>query len=222
MSPTDATATGALAPPSREAQAAKASNVDSRGRLLAADGTPLKASLARALRREKMRAFVLVAPLLLFIVISFVAPIADMLFRSVENGIVADTIPKTVVALQDWDETSGQPPGEPVFVALYEDLQVAVEAKTHTRLGSRLNYEQSGMASLFRKTGRRIRRMDEAAPFAAQFEDVDEDWVDPAKWQVIKQYSGRYTPGYFYGAVDLEKTPDGVQMKPDNEQIYLL
>lgn len=37
------------------------------GPILAADGTPLKRSLARALRRQKLRALGLIAPLLLFI-----------------------------------------------------------------------------------------------------------------------------------------------------------
>ncbi|HSF91147.1 MAG TPA: ABC transporter permease, partial [Paracoccaceae bacterium] len=55
------------------------------GPVLAADGTPLKKSLARALRVQKMRALMLIAPLLLFILLTFIAPIADMLFRSVEN-----------------------------------------------------------------------------------------------------------------------------------------
>ena len=53
--------------------------------MMAADGRPLKASLNRALRRQKIRALALIAPLLIFIVVSFVMPIADMLFRSVEN-----------------------------------------------------------------------------------------------------------------------------------------
>ena len=43
------------------------------GPVLAADGTPLKRSLARALRREKFRAFMLVAPLLIFILASIIA-----------------------------------------------------------------------------------------------------------------------------------------------------
>ncbi len=57
------------------------------GPMLAADGRPLKRSLHRALRRQKLRALMLIAPLLLFILASFVGPIADMLFRSVENEI---------------------------------------------------------------------------------------------------------------------------------------
>lgn len=69
------------------------------GPVLAADGTPLKRSLNRALRAQKIRALMLIAPLLLFVLISFIAPIGDMLFRSVENQIVRDTMPRTVTAL---------------------------------------------------------------------------------------------------------------------------
>ncbi len=123
------------------------------GPMLAADGTPLKASLARALRRQKLRALMLIAPLLLFILLTFIAPIADMLFRSVENGIVPRTLPQTVQALETWTPASGEIPGEEVFAALAADLKVAVDAKTHTQVGSRLNYENPGISSLFRTTG---------------------------------------------------------------------
>ncbi|MGF1550948.1 MAG: ABC transporter permease [Paracoccaceae bacterium] len=158
MSPTDATApdSAGLAAPSREEQVRRAENVDHRGRLLAADGTPLKASLARALRREKLRAFALVAPLLLFVLITFVAPIADMLLRSVDNSIVPTTVPRVVEAIEEYDPESGEAPGEAAFRALYFDMFLAAEAKEHTKLGSRLNYQTSGMSSLFRATGREI------------------------------------------------------------------
>ncbi|MEM9844246.1 MAG: ABC transporter permease, partial [Pseudomonadota bacterium] len=71
--------------------------------MLAADGTPLKKSLARALRVQKMRALMLIAPLLLFILVTFIAPIADMLFRSVENNIVSNTLQRTIPALAQFD-----------------------------------------------------------------------------------------------------------------------
>jgi putative spermidine/putrescine transport system permease protein len=185
------------------------------------DGKPLKVALAKALRREKLRALALIAPLLIFVLLTFVAPIVDMLFRSVENGIVEETLPKTVVALQEWDPTSGTVPDEAVFVALYEDLAVAVEEKTHTRLGSRLNYEASGISSLFRKTGRGIKRMDEAGPFKEQFIDLDKDWGTVETWQVLKRFSPRYTPGYFLNAFDAQQTANGIELKPEDERIYM-
>ncbi|TYC79843.1 ABC transporter permease subunit [Stappia sp. BW2] len=185
------------------------------------DGKPLKASLAKALRREKLRALALIAPLLIFVLLTFVAPIVDMLFRSVENGIVEDTLPKTVVALQEWDPTSGQAPDETVFAALYDDMVVAVEEKTHTRLGSRLNYEETGLSSLFRKTGRGVKRMDEAGPYKEQFIDVDKDWGTVETWQVLKRFSPRYTPGYFLNAFDAQQTANGIELKPEDERIYM-
>jgi putative spermidine/putrescine transport system permease protein len=185
------------------------------------DGTPLKVSLARALRREKLRALALIAPLLLFVLITFAAPIADMLFRSVENGIVSETLPKTVEALSTWDPESGQIPDQATFTALYEDLKVAVEEKTHTRLGSRLNYEASGMSSLFRKTGRRIGRMEPAEATVERFIDIDKDWGTVETWAVLKRYSPTITSGYFLNAADMQLTAEGVEMKPENERIYL-
>ncbi|MBS8259489.1 ABC transporter permease subunit [Roseibium polysiphoniae] len=185
------------------------------------DGRPLKASLARALRREKLRALVLIAPLLIFVLLTFVAPIADMLFRSVENSIVEDTLPQTVNALQDWDPSSGEVPGEPVFAALVADLRVAVDLKTHTRLGSRLNYEKTGISSLFRKTGRRVKNMTEP-PYKEQFLKADKKWGQVDTWQALKQFSPRYTDGYFLSSLDAERTAEGLQMKPEDEQIYLL
>jgi len=184
------------------------------------DGRPLKASLRKALRREKMRALLLIAPLLIFVMITFVAPIVDMLFRSVENGIVEDTLPKTVQALANWDPSSGKIPDEAVFAALADDLRVAVKEKTHTRLGSRLNYEESGMSSLFRKTGRRVKRMDDGH-YKEQFIKIDKDWGKLETWQTLKQFSPRYTDGYFLAAVDAQQTPNGIEMKPEKERVYL-
>lgn len=185
------------------------------------DGRPLKASLRKALRREKLRAFLLIAPLLVFVMVTFVAPIVDMLLRSVENSIVEETLPETVQALASWDPTSGQLPDEAVFAALADDLKVAVEEKTHTRLGSRLNYEETGMSSLFRKTGRRVKRMEEG-PYKEQFLKVDKDWGNIEVWQTLKRFSPPYTAGYYLAAVDAQQTPDGIKMKPEDERVYLL
>ena len=194
------------------------------GPVLAADGTPLKRSLSRALRMQKMRALALIAPLLLFVLLTFIAPIADMLFRSVENQIVQETLPLTVAALADWDPKSDQAPDESVYAALAADLKVAVDAKTHTRLGSRLNYEQTGASSLFRKSGRKVKRMDleTDAPFKEKFADIDDDWVKPEIWRTIKTYSPAYTSGYFLNAVDMQKGPDGAEARPENQQIYMM
>ncbi|MEC9342948.1 MAG: ABC transporter permease [Pseudomonadota bacterium] len=186
----------------------------------AADGKPLKVAIAQAARREKLAALLLIAPLLLFIIISFVAPIGDMLFRSVENKIVEENLPRTIEALKDWDETSGELPDEPVYEALAKDLQIAFEAKTHTRVGQRLNYETTGMSSLFRSSGRRVARMTEG-PYKEEFLDINEGWGDLEVWQTIKQFGSPFTSGYFLAAVDAEARGGSIQLKPESERIYL-
>ncbi|PZX17806.1 putative spermidine/putrescine transport system permease protein [Palleronia aestuarii] len=154
--------------------------------MVAADGTPLKRSLNRALRRQKLRALALISPLLIFILVTFVAPIADMLFRSVENQIVSETLPRTVVALEDWDGTGV--PDEEVFRALAADLVVAEELKNHTRLGSRLNYEMTGMSSLMRQTGRDVDEIGEV--LTDQFVELDPAWEEPATWVSLMARDG--------------------------------
>lgn len=200
------------------------SDAANNGPVLAADGTPLKRSLSRALRTQKLRALALVAPLLIFVLITFLAPIGDMLFRSVENDIVARTLPKTIAALADWDAKSSETPNETVYAALAADMKIAVAAKKHTRLGSRLNYELTGASSLFRKSGRKVKKWDLAAdaPFKEKFIEVHKGWGELPIWQTLKIYSSKYTNGYFLNAIDMKKGLDGVEQRPENEQIYWL
>lgn len=193
------------------------------GPVLAADGTPLKRSLARALRMQKMRALMLIAPLLLFVLLTFIIPIVDMLFRSVENSIVPDNLPRTVAAIQSWDSNSGETPPEAVYAAMAADLKVAAEKKVHTRIGSRLNYETPGISSLFRKAGRKAKKWDieEDGPYKEKLIKIAKGWGDPEVWRTIKTYSGTYTNGYFLNAADMQKGPEGAEMRPENEQIYM-
>ena len=158
------------------------------GPMLAADGTPLKESLGRALRRQKIRALALVAPLLLFVLLTFVIPIVSMLVRSVENQIVSDTLPGTVAALSTWDRQEGATPSEDVFQNLFFDMFNAAEAKEHTKLGTRLNYENTGLASLFRTSGRSMDDIGEV--FQDAIEDTDARFEDGAFWHEMMSGEG--------------------------------
>lgn len=185
------------------------------------DGIPLKVSLQRALRRSRRRAFFLVLPLLAFLTISFVLPIFDMLFRSVDNTIVPESLPSVVKALDDWDPKASELPGEAVFEAMVKDIQIGYEQKTLGSLARRLNYDLTGASSLFRKSGRRSSKI-EGAPYKEQLIDVDKDWGDRDIWLLIKRESDTLTASYFLSAVDMRYDDQGdVAMQPDYQQIYL-
>ncbi len=166
---------------SRDAAKARREDAEQTGPMLAADGRPLKASLNRALRAQKLRALALIAPLLLFVTITFVAPIFDMLFRSVENQIVSETLPRTVMALEEWDAEGL--PSEDTYAALAYDFMEAAEKRIHTRLGSRLNYETTGLSSTFRRSGRGIDDVGET--YADQFIELNEAWEEPEAWAAL-------------------------------------
>ncbi len=191
-------------------------------RLTTADGVPLQISLARAQRRQKLQALALVAPLFLFILVTFFLPIADMLFRSVQNDIVPDTLPRTVQALAQWNPEKNELPDEIVFAAMAADLREARRNRTNSKVGQRLNYEQSGLSSLFRKTPRRLRRVKEG-PYKDVLLKIDSDWGDPETWKLIKRFSGYYTAGYFLAAADLDRDSQGnIVAKPEDSRIYWL
>lgn len=153
------------------------------GPVLAADGSPLKRSLGRALRRQKLRALALIAPLLIFVLITFIVPIASMLFRSVQNDIVSNTLPYTVQTLASWDAAADELPPEAVFEAMYFDMFLAAEAKRHTRLGTRLNYEQTGVSSLFRQSGRKLD--DLGKDLEKDLAKLNPAWKDGETWYEI-------------------------------------
>lgn len=190
------------------------------GNLLTADGVPLKTSLAVAKRQRRNTALLLVAPLFLFILVTFFIPIISMLIRSVENHIVADVLIETVPALSSWDETSGELPDESVYAALAVDFKKAFEDKTAGSVGRRLNYDQPGFSSLFRKTNRKARKLE--APFKEGFIEIHKDWGKVDMWRVLKRESGDYTSSYYLSALDYSYSPLGEVVKNDDKQrIYL-
>jgi putative spermidine/putrescine transport system permease protein len=189
--------------------------------LRSASGELLQVSLRRSLRRQRLQAVGLVAPLFLFILFTFMLPIGDMLFRSVENEIVADVLPRTVAALDKWDPAVSELPDEETFAAMVADLKEARENRTASRVGQRLNYEHSGMSSLFRSTARKAARIKEP-PFKEALIKAHKGWGDPVTWKVIKRFSGSYTAGYFLAAVDATRTVEGdIQMVEPDQRVYL-
>jgi len=187
-----------------------------------ADGIPLKESLKKALWERKKTALLLVAPLFLFVMITFLIPIFDMLIRSVDNSIAGEQFPNVVVEIRDWGLDSTEIPDEATFQALVKDFKVGAEAKTISRLGRRLNYEMSGMSGLFRKTARKVKKLEAPENATEAMIAIDKKWGQLDIWRVIKRESTKYTSSYYLAAVDAEKLSDGsFAVKSEDRQVYL-
>ena len=59
-------------------------------KILTTDGIPLEVSLKKAEKKNKIKAFLLVTPLLLFIIITYIFPIAEMFTRSVDDRMITN------------------------------------------------------------------------------------------------------------------------------------
>jgi putative spermidine/putrescine transport system permease protein len=188
------------------------------GVMRAADGTPLKVALARAERRERLKALGLVAPLFAFIVLSFVVPILVMLYNSVYDPDVADNMPRTVVALKAWD--GRELPSEEVFAAFVADMKEAQDNKQVALIGKRLNYEISGIRSKVIATGRKVGSL-EQGPYRDAVIAIDKVWGVPETWATIKRSSSDWTPFYILAMLDLRQGVDGsIEGVPADRAIY--
>ncbi len=185
----------------------------------AADGTPLKVKLRQAERREVMRAFMLIAPLFLFIVISFLIPIMVMLKNAFYDPDIVNNLPQTTELLRQWDGKAL--PGEEVFAAFAADLKIASKARTVALVGKRLNYEIPTLKSKVTVTARKLDKI-ETGPWTEAVIATDPIWKDVFTWAVIKRAGSAITPYYLLSALDLRQGVDGgIERTPEERRIYL-
>jgi putative spermidine/putrescine transport system permease protein len=197
--------------------------------LTTADGRPLKQALIRAQARARRRAFLLVLPLLAFILITFVTPIAQLLQQSVYNDgftIQEDigTGVKTpiMVNLKQWfdENPAGTEPDEAAFAALAADMVTLRDLKAPGQAGTRINYEMSGARSMFTKAARGAKKLE--PPFKEAFVELDKDWDNPDLWRVMRDASSAYTANFYLAALDRTKNAAGnIEMVNENRQVYV-
>ena len=193
-----------------------------RERLVTADGTPLKRALQRSERRRQLAAFLLVAPLLLFLLTVFLFPIGQMMWRSVDNPQVVNALPNTLEALRGWD--GREVPDERVFEALYADFMADADRPRREQaigpLGIRLNYEVSAARGAISRTARNVAGFE--APFKDAFLDEHRLWGDPNLWRIIQREGRPLTMSYYVAALDREYDDQGnIVMRDENRQIYV-
>ena len=187
--------------------------------ILTADGTPLKASLQRSLRRSKLRAVALVLPPFLFLILVFIVPIGDLLFRSIDDRLINNVLPRTFAIYDSWDRESL--PGEAMFEAVFLDLTTADKLELG-RSSTRMNYEKSGWRSLIKKSTRKFKKL-EGPPYMDAMIKADKRWADIKFWQSLGAMKDELTFGYYLNAVDYRFDANkDIEAQPENRRVYLL
>lgn len=181
----------------------------------------LKYKLAQAERINKTRSFLLVLPLLAFIVVFFLLPIGNMLIRSVQNATMSTYMPQTTQALRAWDGEAI--PSEQVFSVLGKEMLSLAREQQLDRVGTDLNRVKSGLKSLFSKTARELGK---APPlqgsYASSMMRIDGRWGKLDTWTQLKSMAPAYSAIHYLSALDLQYDDRGkVVRQPESRQIYV-
>ena len=176
------------------------------GKILTTDGIPLEVSLKKAERKNKVKAFLLVAPLLLFLLITYIFPIGDMLMRSVDDKMVTEMLPKTFKSMEKWD--GKELPPEEVFESFYLDFQKLVEEKRDGKLSTQLNYTKNGFKSILKKLRRKAKNFEEGN-YKEQIMAVHKRWADVEYWRAIQRRAPAYTSQKYLKGIDMYKNEEG-------------
>ena len=170
--------------------------------------------------RARVASLALVLPLLAFVCVTFVAPLASLLSKSAYETRIYNVIPETMRELSNWD---GQGlPAEAAFAALAEELPSARADRTLLRLSGAANRLQSGMRGLVTRTAQRIPRTEYQGNWQATLTAIDEDWGKPETWQALQAAATKFTMRHYLQALDLEARPDGsIGARPEEARVYM-
>jgi putative spermidine/putrescine transport system permease protein len=175
------------------------------------DGDSLKKRLDKAMFASRRRAFLLVLPLLLFVLVTFVAPVLYFLFQGFYDPTFSKLMPQTSAALADWDTVSE--PDEDMYAALVADLIAARESRTIGKVATRVNREKAGTRSVFTSSARRAAKLE--PPYKEALIGVKKNWADPTVWEAMKTASNTWTLGYYANALDYRQNADGSFQRQD-------
>jgi putative spermidine/putrescine transport system permease protein len=172
--------------------------------LTAADPA-LAAAVRRTTRGQRVRAFLLVAPLLTLLLFSFCLPIAILLSQAVYDPTMHDALPRTASALAASPDKGV--PADAVFAALGEDLLTAKQNDSLYNLAKDLNNLLPAARSRVLRTARQL--PPDKPLTRADFVATDPFWGESETWSAIRSGVRSFTTSYLLAAVDLRWTRDG-------------
>lgn len=153
---------------------------------------------------KRIKSFALIAPLAVFLVFFFVAPLLTMMKTAVSDPVASSTLPTVSASLQGWDRANTPPAASQQAFA--NDIRNITDDELFGDLVRRLNSAKSGFRTLMTKTRNAVAE-DQAL---TDLVSVDKRWSDPAFWIAIQDAAGAsFTDRNLLAAVDLERDAGG-------------
>lgn len=183
------------------------------------DSATLRQRLRKVQAAYTRRSLLLIAPLLIFVVVSFVFPIASILMKSVENPEIGQAMPRTLASLSHWDGKSV--PDEATFSALVSDLRAARNSGKLFSVAKRLSYEDDSYSSLILSTLRHAPA--DAGPVKQTLITALPLWGQLSTWQSLQRAAKPLTSYYLLASVDrkVNVATGKIQTLPADQALYV-
>lgn len=180
----------------------------------------LKQQLRAAQVVYKRRSMLLIAPLFLFIVVSFLFPIISILGKSVSNPELRDTMPATIAAMRDW--SGDDIPDESVFKAVISDLREARSSGKLPTITKRLGYEGSEYRTLITRTLRKL-PPDGSSDIRGHLISEQPLWGELSTWQTLERASRPFTSYYLLAVFDhkVDAKTQNIVAQPPQQALYV-
>ncbi|WP_113632386.1 ABC transporter permease [Pectobacterium peruviense] len=184
------------------------------------ENSTLKQQLWIAQKAYKKRSLLLIAPLFLFIVVSFLFPITSILGKSVSNPELRDNMPQTIAAMRLW--SGNDVPDEAVFRALVGDLRDARSSGKLSSITKRLGYEGSEYRTLITRTLRKL-PVEGSSDVRDQLIREQPMWGELATWQTFDRAARPFTSYYLLAVFDhkVDATTQQIVPLPADQALYV-
>ncbi|MFJ5415728.1 ABC transporter permease [Pectobacterium carotovorum] len=184
------------------------------------DYSTLKQQLSVAQKAYKKRSLLLIAPLFLFIVVSFLFPITSILGKSVSNPELRDNMPQTIAAMRLW--SGNDVPDEAVFRALVGDLRDARSSGKLSTITKRLGYEGAEYRTLITRTLRKL-PTEGSSDIRDQLIREQPMWGELATWQTFDRAARPFTSYYLLAVFDhkVDATTQQIVPQPADQALYV-
>ncbi|MCV9877548.1 ABC transporter permease [Brenneria izbisi] len=180
----------------------------------------LKQQLRAAQVVYKRRSMLLIAPLFLFIVVSFLFPIISILGKSVSNPELRDNMPATIAAMSDW--SGDDIPDESVFKAVISDLREARSSGKLPAITKRLGYEGSEYRTLITRTLRKL-PPDGSTDIRGHLISEQPLWGELSTWRTLERASRPFTSYYLLAVFDhkVDAKTQNIVAQPPQQALYV-
>ncbi|MEI7369968.1 ABC transporter permease [Pectobacterium aroidearum] len=184
------------------------------------ENSTLKQQLWLAQKAYKKRSLLLIAPLFLFIVVSFLFPITSILGKSVSNPELRDNMPQTIAAMRQW--SGNDVPDETVFRALVGDLRDARSSGKLSTITKRLGYEGAEYRTLITRTLRKL-PAEGSSDMRDQLIREQPMWGELATWQTFDRAARPFTSYYLLAVFDhkVDATTQQIVPQPADQALYV-